>query len=179
MYSPHTTRKKNLPFEYKLNSKSSDKTYRKDQKRSGVSSSKLSSWADVKNNGANSEINSNMYRNREKPWDEYHMKSKSKSWRRSVSNKRKSKKHHLSTGLTCDSNTMDNTNQNTFATQLISLIQQLHSPSNEKSHNHSQSEVYSQNFKKIVHSKSGQHYKAKPKSSMHTRSNTSDNHHKI
>ena len=67
IYSPHTTRKKNLPFEYKLNSKSSDKTYRREQKRSGLGSSKISSWVDVIGNGAHSEINSNMYRNKENP----------------------------------------------------------------------------------------------------------------
>mmetsp|Transcript_10592 Transcript_10592/g.9338 ORF Transcript_10592/g.9338 Transcript_10592/m.9338 type:complete len:182 (+) Transcript_10592:1297-1842(+) len=95
-----------------------------------------------------------------------------------MSNKRKPKKHQLSIGHTFETNTIDNTNQNSFATQLISLIKQLHSPS-EKSHNHSQSEAYSQNFKKIVHSKKGQHYKIKPKSSKHSRSNTSDNQHKV
>lgn len=96
-----------------------------------------------------------------------------------MSNKRKKKKHQLSIGKPYESHTIDNTNQNTFATQLISLIQQLHSPSGDKSHNHSQSEVYNQNLKRIVHSKNGQHYKAKNKSSMHSRSNTSENPHKI
>mmetsp|Transcript_10592 Transcript_10592/g.9339 ORF Transcript_10592/g.9339 Transcript_10592/m.9339 type:complete len:153 (+) Transcript_10592:829-1287(+) len=67
VYSPRTTRKENLPFEYKLNSKSSDKTYRKEQKKTTLASSKLSSWAEVKNIGANSEINSNLYRNHENP----------------------------------------------------------------------------------------------------------------
>jgi len=175
---PQTTRKEQFPFEYKLNHKSSDKTYRKELKKPGVPSSKISSWAEMIGNGVNSEMSSNIYRTKENH-DTNNGCKKSKSWRRSGSNKRKRKKHHLSIGQHCESNTIDNTNQNTFATQLISLIQQLHSPSGEKSHNHSQSEVYNQNIKSIVHSKSGQHYKAKSKSSMHSRSNTTENPHKI
>ena len=178
IYSPHTTRRENLPFEYKLNSKKYDKTHRKDHKKPNLASSKISSWTDVV--GATSEMNSNVYRNKENQdintfYPKNHQKM-SKSCRRSGSTKRKRKqKHHLSVNNNYESNTVDNTNQNTFATQLISLMHQLNSPSGErKSHNHSQSEAYSENFKRIVHSKSGQHYKAKSKSSMHSRSNTTE-----
>ena len=54
----------------------------------------------------------------------------------------------------------------------------MHSPTykekyqSSKSHNHSQSEVYG--HKKIIQSKSGQHYRAKSKSGGHSRSNTGD-----
>lgn len=125
-------------------------------------------------------MSSNMYRNRENPETSQSNYKRHKSSRSNVSNKRKKKKHQLSIGQSVEKQKSSALPaKNTFATQLISLIQQLHSPNAEKSHNHSQSEVYTQNFKRIVQSKSGQHYKAKPKSSMHSRSNTSENPHKI
>lgn len=172
MYSPHTSRRENLPFEYKENSKKLDKTYRKMAKNPGIASSKISSWTDAVGNITNSEMNSNIYRSKENQDMNAASYKKTKSCRRSGSTKRKRKKHQLSVGLGYESNTIDNTSRNTFATQLISLIHQLHSPKDEKSQNN-------QNFKKIIHSKSGQHYKAKSKSSMHSRSNTTENPHKI
>jgi hypothetical protein len=145
-----------------------------------MSTSKIASWVEAANHGASSELNSNLYRNRDNPETTQSTVKRHKSYRSTVSNKRKKRKHQMSIGTSLEKQkSFANPSKNTFATQLISLIQQLHSPSVEKSHNHSQSEVYTQNFKRIVQSKSGQHYKAKPKSSMHSRSNTSDNPHKI
>lgn len=107
-------------------------------------------------------MNSNLYRNRENHELQNSVYKRNKSSRSNVSNKRKNKKrHHLSIGQPVEKQkTIDNTKPKNFTNQLISLIQQIHSPVGEKSHNHSHSEVYSQGTKRIVQSKSGQHYKA-------------------
>lgn len=62
---PHTTRKEQFPFEYKLNHKASDKKYRKEMKKSGIPSSKLSSWAEIIGKGGNPDISSSKFRNEE------------------------------------------------------------------------------------------------------------------
>lgn len=125
-------------------------------------------------------MSSNLYRNRETMDPQTSTYKKNKSSRSNASTKRKRKKHHLSIGQPLEKQkTIDNTNKKNFTNQLISLIQKLHSPKNNKSHNHSHSEVYSQGVKKIVRSKNGQHYKASNKSSMHTRSNTTENGQKV
>lgn len=125
-----------------------------------MSSSKISSWME-NINGNNSEMNSNMYRNRENPEMQLSVYKRDKSSRSNASNKRRKKKHHMSIGLPIEKQkTVDTTKPKNFTNQLISLIQQIHSPTGETSHNHSHSEVYSQSNKRIIQSKSGQHYKA-------------------
>lgn len=111
------------------------------------------------NNGPSSEMNSNIYRNHDNPELHQSLYKRTKSNRSNVStNKRKKKKHHLSIGMPLEKQkTIDNTKGKNFTNQLVSLIQQIHSPVGE-SHNHSHSEVYSN--KRIIQSKSGQHYKA-------------------
>ena len=128
IYSPHTTRKENIPFEYKFSSK--DKNNRKEFKKLCLSSSKISCWVDAKNTCANSELNSNLYRNVENPESYSTYKSKQKSSRSHVTNsKRKKKKHHVSTGQSLEKQRTIDTAKGTFAQQLISLIHQMHSPS--------------------------------------------------
>lgn len=162
IYSPHTSRKENLPFEHKIFTRGAEKSIgSREAKKSCLSSSKISSWAEAMTSGGAGEMSSNLYRNRETLEPQTSTYKRNKSSRSNASTKRKRKKHHLSIGQPLEKQkTIDNTNKKNFTNQLITLIQKLHSPKNNKSHNHSHSEVYSQGVKKIVRSKNGQHYKA-------------------
>jgi len=149
---------------------------KKDIKNSWFSSSKFSSWVDAINNGATSEINSNMYRN----WENTALQpNRTKSSRSNVSTKKKRKKHYSSIGQALEKQkTVDVSRQNNFTNQLLTLIQNIHSPKNPKSHNHSHSEVQSQAVKRIVQPKNRHSYKVSKKWSSHIRSNTSETTHK-
>jgi len=129
------------------------------------------------NNGATSEMNSNLYRNVKN--NSHSNNHRNKSSRSNVSH-RKKKKHYSSIGQTVEKwKTGDLIQPKNFTDQLISLIQKIHSPKASKSHNHSQSEVTSQTAKRMINGRHPPNYKVAKKSSMHIRSNTSENAHKI
>lgn len=153
-------------------------TAKKESKKPPQSSSKLSSWVEVMNNGSTSEISSNLYRNIEsRPYP-----GRNKSSRSNASTKKRvhKQKHHSSTNQPLEKQkTVDVTNPANFTTQLFTLINKIHSPKSSKSHNHSHSEVQSKAVKRIVNPKNRYSYKVSKKSSMHIRSNTSANGQKI
>ena len=129
------------------------------------------------NNGATSEMNSNIYRNVDSTQIS---QGRNRSTRSTVSCKKKRKKHYSSIGQTLEKQrTVDVSRSKNFTNQLISLIQKIHSPKSIKSHNHSHSEVQSQAVKCIVKPKNRHSYKVSKKSSMHVRSNTSENANKV
>lgn len=169
-------------------------------KKSWFSSSKISSWVEAMNNGTNSEMNSNMYRNNE---GSAPSQGRAKSNRSHVSTKKKRKKHYSSISQALENKTFDGSKPKNYTKQLISLIQKIHSPNMLKtsstespkqicsseilklwtntktSHNHSLSEVQSQAVKRIIPAKNRNLSKGSKKVPMHTRSHTSENSQKV
>lgn len=149
---------------------------KKDPKNVPQSTSKLSNLVNSINNASASDINSNLYRNIEsRPYQGRNKPAKPLSTNTTIKKRIVKQKHHSSTNhpLEKQPKTVDLTNPATFTTQLFSLIQKIHSPKSSKSHNHSHSEVQSKAVKRVV--KGRQTSKIAKKSSMHVRSNTSEN----
>lgn len=77
------------------------------------------------NNGTNSEMNSNIYRNNE---GSVPSQGRAKSNRSHVSTKKKRKKHYSSISQALENKTFDGSKPKNYTKQLISLIQKIHSP---------------------------------------------------